>query len=205
MTLPGPPKGTVQDAGHGKSADLLLVLPVVPHGVPGEKDGEICRILRILVAAFGTSAEGMNDAGSLLQSLVFGLIEAGQQKTQKGGVVIEGELAESAVALPQVLAEAAIIAAVQVKLPHPQLRFIDYYISKHTLACRAGRSALSRLPYLMFKNFCSKSFCSNTFYSNAFYSNGSCSIRYCSNGFCPNRHCSRDFLKMIPLQISSAS
>ena len=113
---------------------ILFILPVVLQGVAGEQNGHVGRVLRIDVAAHGMFPKGMGDADRLCPAFLRGFVEAGQQKTQKGRVIVERELAGPAVGRQKVLAEATIIAAVEGNFPHPQLRFIDYYISKHTFA-----------------------------------------------------------------------
>ena len=125
-------KSAAEDPGHGKSADLLFILPVVPHGIPGEQNSDIRRILRIGIPAFGTLAERMYQTVGLHEQLILRLVQAGQKKRKEGRVIIERELSEPAVMFMQILAQATIIAAVQVNFPHPQLRFIDHNISKHS-------------------------------------------------------------------------
>ena len=98
-----PVESTVQNAGHGKPPDLLFVLPIVAHGIPGEENRDVRGIPCIFVSALGPFAEGMYNAGRLDKGLIFGLVKTGQQQPQKSGVIIERELTEPSVVFPQIL------------------------------------------------------------------------------------------------------
>ena len=71
------------------------------------------------------------------------LIEIRQKQDQKGQVVGERHLAGEAVLFFQYMAEAAVIAAVEVKFLEFQFRFIDEDIAEHSafsLSCFCPRS-----------------------------------------------------------------
>ena len=126
-------EGPAQGPGDHQPPELPLVLPVISGGIPGQKDGHVRRVFCVGIAAEGMFFQGVGDAPALPADFVRGLVEAGQEQGQEGGVIIERQLAQPPVIAEEVFAQATIIAAVQVQFPYPQLSFIDPYISEHFL------------------------------------------------------------------------
>ena len=109
----------------------MFICPVIQTGLAGQKDREVSRVTGVVIAAHGVLPEGMDETDSLGHPLRGRFVQAREKKSQKSRVIAQGQLACIAVGFKQILAETAIIAAVEGDFPHPQLLFIDHYISKH--------------------------------------------------------------------------